>query len=274
MDIEQLNIKAKFGGELRRFTVQKPRIAFDRLIQHLAKLFKIEDMEGIRVAYRDDEGDLITCSTTPELVCGINIARAAEPPILRLEISTVSPAAPVAAPEARELDGGASAIKDAVLPLLHAFAPSLHKTPEVLAEDIAKLAGSFDISIVEEEQQPQEQPQPENVPRGCHGRVPLRNMWQHMRGAPAQQQAVHFGVECDKSGMNPIVGPRFHKRGENYDLCLEEFEKLREDDKSLFERIDSPVFPGCGFGRWRGGGGGARGHGPPHGRGTPHGPHG
>jgi len=40
--------------------------------------------------------------------------------------------------------------------------------------------------------------------------------------------------------MNPIVGPRFKKIGENYDLCEEAFEALPEDEKYFFVRIDVP----------------------------------
>jgi hypothetical protein len=48
---------------------------------------------------------------------------------------------------------------------------------------------------------------------------------------------VHDGVTCDASGMSPIVGTRFHKIGEYYDLCEAEFAKLSEGDKALFEKI-------------------------------------
>ena len=48
---------------------------------------------------------------------------------------------------------------------------------------------------------------------------------------------VHKGVTCDASGMRPIVGTRFHKIGENYDLCEAEFAKLSEADKASFEKI-------------------------------------
>lgn len=56
---------------------------------------------------------------------------------------------------------------------------------------------------------------------------------------------VHWGFTCDVSGICPITGPRFHKRGQDYDLCQEEFQKLSDEDKKLFERIDVPV-----RGRW------------------------
>jgi len=48
---------------------------------------------------------------------------------------------------------------------------------------------------------------------------------------------VHFGVECDVTGMNPIHGPRFHLVGANYDLCEAEFKKLPEEEKCKYEII-------------------------------------
>jgi len=60
---------------------------------------------------------------------------------------------------------------------------------------------------------------------------------------------VHFGVTCDASGMCPIRGNRWHKVGENYDLCQAEFDKLPDSEKPLFELIAVPR-PFCG--RWGG----------------------
>ena len=51
---------------------------------------------------------------------------------------------------------------------------------------------------------------------------------------------VHHGVACDASGMSPIVGTRYHKSGQDYDLCAAEFTKLNETDKPLYEKIQSP----------------------------------
>lgn len=57
---------------------------------------------------------------------------------------------------------------------------------------------------------------------------------------PKMPMAVHRGVTCDRSGMKPIVGPRFHVMGANYDLCLGEFNKLSEDEKVKFVKIEVP----------------------------------
>jgi hypothetical protein len=58
-------------------------------------------------------------------------------------------------------------------------------------------------------------------------------------GKPAPP-AQHFGVTCDRSGMSPIVGPRFCVLGANYDLCQAEFEKLPESERQLYVLIARP----------------------------------
>jgi len=42
------------------------------------------------------------------------------------------------------------------------------------------------------------------------------------------------------TGEHPIVGPRFHKTGEDYDLCEAEFKKLSLNEKASYDRIDQP----------------------------------
>jgi len=104
---------------------------------------------------------------------------------------------------------------------------------------------------------------------------------------------LHPGVECDRSGMCPIVGVRYNLKGHNYDLCQSEFDKLPAAEKLMY----TPIPPVChrgrpgshrpagfaggafggGFGRhgwggWGGGGGGCGGGGgwtAPHGWGGP-----
>ena len=80
------------------------------------------------------------------------------------------------------------------------------------------------------------------------------------RPTPADHGAVdeggcHPGVSCDKSGMNPIVGFRYHLRGHNYDLCDAEYQKLPPKEQACFEKIAPPPKPkpfggggGGGFG--------------------------
>jgi len=68
----------------------------------------------------------------------------------------------------------------------------------------------------------------------------------HADGAAA---GVHEGVTCDKSGVCPIVGNRYHLIGHNYDLCESEYNKLSDKEKSLFRKVPPPP-PGAAPCRW------------------------
>lgn len=63
--------------------------------------------------------------------------------------------------------------------------------------------------------------------------------------SPPPPRAVHPGVTCDRSGMSPIVGPRFHLPGRDYDLCEAEFLKLDAAARKAFVRIDRPAAAAC-----------------------------
>ena len=63
-----------------------------------------------------------------------------------------------------------------------------------------------------------------------------------MPGFHAEANNCHPGMTCDKSGMCPIIGIRYHLLGEDYDLCQEEYDKLTEAEKADYEAIDPPVF--------------------------------
>ena len=56
-------------------------------------------------------------------------------------------------------------------------------------------------------------------------------------------QGFHPSITCHRSGMNPIVGMRFHMRGHDYDLCQAEYDKLVDAEKGLYEAI-SPSHSG------------------------------
>jgi len=61
---------------------------------------------------------------------------------------------------------------------------------------------------------------------------------------PQNPNVIHWGVMCDVSGQNPIVGKRFKKIGFNYDLCEAEFNKLSAAEKSKFVCITQPLSQG------------------------------
>ena len=63
-------------------------------------------------------------------------------------------------------------------------------------------------------------------------------------GVPAEAvgEGYHPNVVCDRSGMQPIVGTRYHLKGEDYDLCEAEFNKLSGKEKGTFEAIPPKHF--------------------------------
>merc|ERR1711966_622903 len=52
---------------------------------------------------------------------------------------------------------------------------------------------------------------------------------------------VHYGIQCDVTGMSPIIGTRHKKINEDYDLCQEAFNKLSEEEAQQFVHIDTPA---------------------------------
>jgi len=64
-------------------------------------------------------------------------------------------------------------------------------------------------------------------------------------GADMASQGFHPGVECDRSGMCPIVGVRYNLKGHDYDLCQREFDKLPSAEKLMY----TPIPPVCHRGR-------------------------
>lgn len=64
-----------------------------------------------------------------------------------------------------------------------------------------------------------------------------------VQGIASQENAstpVHYGVTCDRSGMSPIIGTRFHLEGADYDLCGAEFAKLPELERLMYVKIERP----------------------------------
>jgi len=54
--------------------------------------------------------------------------------------------------------------------------------------------------------------------------------------------ALHFGITCDGSNQHPLLGKRYHKIGQNYDLNETEFVKLKAHEQKKYEVI---AFPGA-----------------------------
>jgi hypothetical protein len=53
--------------------------------------------------------------------------------------------------------------------------------------------------------------------------------------------AVHLGIICDGSGMNPVVGTRYHLIDADYDLCEAEYAKVPGEEQTKYTAMEKPV---------------------------------
>lgn len=71
------------------------------------------------------------------------------------------------------------------------------------------------------------------------GTVEAQDPIEQAEEAP-EDPVQHIGFECDLTGMNPIVGNRYHKIGHDYDLCEEAWLSLPEEEQGLYTQVSQP----------------------------------
>lgn len=162
----------------------------------------------LALSWVDDEQDTISIRTTADLEEAFASAAGAVP---RITVARSGPA-PVPAPPGQQL-------------WRHDGTPAADPEPEVDAATTTEFTAPVEPEPEEEETpaQPAAAADPDSTP------------------------VVHFGVLCDRSDMNPIIGTRWHLIGRNYDLCEAEFAQLPEDAKASFEAIEHPGAEGIPY---------------------------
>ena len=78
-----VTIKCQLDDDLRRFSLA-PTCTYEDLCKQLTSLYHID--ESFLLKYSDDEGDLISVTTTEELVEAFRLSKDLRPPILRLHM--------------------------------------------------------------------------------------------------------------------------------------------------------------------------------------------
>jgi len=235
---ETIPVKYEFMGSLRRSAIDVPP-RFNQLRKKLARSFPnfAEQFvnQELRLIYTDDEGDEITITTTDELIAAYRLAQAAGK-VLRFSVPEFSESANAeATPETPVTKEETERKAEPVPVVLHygitcdvsnqcpIRGPRFHKR----GEDYDLCEGEFN-----------------KLDRTEQAKfIRLDKPTQIADSLPKQQeqQVVHFGVSCDATGQSPIVGPRFHKIGANYDLCKAAFEALPADEQKLYTRLDVPT---------------------------------
>jgi len=100
MSNELLTIKASFGEDIRRFSVD-PTINFTSLTNLVNQLFHLTDKNGSTLMYIDNENDLIKLSTDVELEEAKRCTTKSENTTLRLQVNSI-PIVPQSNKESKE----------------------------------------------------------------------------------------------------------------------------------------------------------------------------
>jgi len=248
-----LIIKLHCGTEIRRFTSSNPlELSWASLSERVASYFDKSSetvAKHLKVTYVDDDNDTITISTDDELQEAIALALAAEPSVLRLTVlaltnkDTKPPATKgdTKPPAEDEKPTGASRATEAprypdlppglpaeLAPFVESLAKQLPAAMAALPEGLKQLIphAELDLAATVAANTPAGRQADSFCPAEPH--------------AAAAADGVHEGVTCDKSGMSPIVGNRYHLVGHNYDLCEAEYTKLSDKEKALFRKVAPP----------------------------------
>jgi len=243
-------LKYEFQGSLRRTLVDVPprlgqiRNKLAKSFPDFAHLFK-DKSKTLRLTYTDDDGDKLTVTTNDELEAAYRYAHSVNK-ILRFTVpnfeseqstqpSVDEPAVKEANPE--QLDE----VIDP--PVHHGVTCDRSGMNPIVGNRYHKRGQNYDLCQAEFDKISDEAE---------------RATYEKIVSPVKYPMAVHYGVTCDRSGMNPIVGNRYHKRGQNYDLCQAEFDKISDEaERATYEKIEVPApffgYYGCGLQGARGG---------------------
>lgn len=234
---ETIAIKAIFEDDARRFTMSSAA-TFEELRGQIEKRFQIVG-KRVCLKFRDDENEWCSLMNDEDLVEAQAIAKQLNPPILRIQINVLVELADTSAPagadaeleKLREAIRQACAILDMPFEQIVASLNAFDLVGE--AERFKRFFGEHGLQHLFA-----------NCTREDHG--------DHSQYEGPHAEALHHGVTCDVSNQCPIRGTRYHKIGEDYDLCEAEFVKLSADERKNFEAIPfpRPAFRRCHGGGW------------------------
>jgi len=256
--------KISYGTDIRRFTTDRANllsnVGWKALAKRVIDLFNLDkEWKAVRLTYVDDEGDRITITSEDELAEAVALACNSSPAVLRLAVpedgaktkpATAHVATNASKPATTEkstsaspsLDGAAAAedIAAFVSNLAKQLPGVVHQLPESLRTLLPQY--ELDVAATLAANAADEAASAVRVAAES-SRAQRAASWRASAAGTDGAPGVHPGVTCDKSGMCPIVGVRYHLVGHNYDLCQDEYDKLSEEEKAKFEKIPPPRAP-------------------------------
>ena len=239
--------KVTFNNETRRVMLDNAgSTTFHKLQQLVNELFNQKLPSSYTLMYTDDEGDKITLSTDKEVAEAIRLMKLINSNYLRLTVS-VGHAFPKdderkseektswSFVDKKDFDSNATADKQTsrTFTLLQTFAQQM-RTKRIFQKESIQTALQRAFSNPEVLRNPSEM---ESIMKSlCEGNQEFRSFYNRVTQKMAEisgPPAVHHGVTCDRSGMTPIIGNRYKKRDENYDLCESEYQKLHRREGEI-----------------------------------------
>merc|ERR1712166_830386 len=258
MDSTTLTIKCQLdGSDLRRRTVELPSsgLTLASLNSVVRELFQQSDTTTLKMVYTDKDDDDITIGCDADVAEAVRCATVSGKPMLRLRASSEvsaptptphapapKPAAPASEPSARNQTAPDFGMCD------------MMRGMQQVAPMVQQLQTEFEKHKPEIEKQTKKAFEQMNTPEfKQHAPNLMKQMQQMFQGqcnttaeantaeATMPEAAVHYGIQCDVTRMNPIIGTRYKKNNEDYDLCQEAFNKLSEEEAQQFVHIDTPL---------------------------------
>mmetsp|Transcript_40300 Transcript_40300/g.99905 ORF Transcript_40300/g.99905 Transcript_40300/m.99905 type:complete len:654 (-) Transcript_40300:130-2091(-) len=268
-----ITCKLSYGDEIRRITFDKSsEVTYERMCNCVNDFFGLAP-QSFKLQYTDDEGDTITMSTESEMKDAVKLVKLLDPIILRLyvklrdspPIKDTAPAKEPAGSTGRSNDSDLARTISHVaehlpkvleqLPSSPAYCSVMKNVCEHLPNFIESLPANvkaqmpnveLDVGATIAANIAKLQKELSGVSFSVHGGAsgaPGTSGGMKSDGCGYGDPNVHPGITCDKSGMCPIVGPRFNLKGHDYDLCEAEFNKLDPAEQAKFVRIEPPVPP-------------------------------
>lgn len=244
-------------GEIRRVPIDICQ-HYDKLVfGFMTSIFG--EHPDFTLQYEDDEGDVITITSDEELQAALQVAGDMSLKCLKLNVFPTKDSALTHTKNTSKTEPQSRANRCQWKKTCGAgrrrkcSGPTMRGTNGVNGSPLSELMGI--LSSLQ-----QQAPADAAHPTACgEGTTSSPHPLAHILGGIAQGLAatsetflnemppVHFGVTCDRSGMSPIIGTRFHLEGADYDLCEAEFEKLPELERLMFVKIERPGAEGIPF---------------------------
>jgi len=263
--------KIKLGDDLRRWTSDDGSLSFETVVTKVCRLFGVPSDDTL-LRYQDDDEDWVTLAGQDDLQEAISIADSVQTSgsklTIRLDVTSPKPVratplpTPVATPRLTELEETVTPrlaeMEEAVKRLEQEARKAAHEAKES-AKDFLNSEGKKLVEQVQDQLKSAQARCPvsqgdvsrivEQAVARCEEAVaamtprPMAPEPTETKTTEKDEQlelSIHPGVTCDVSGMYPIVGTRYKKKGANYDLCETEFAKLDAEQQTQFIRIEHP----------------------------------